>query len=372
MSLLHPVGLKADGPVQTIALGRLTLENGSVLPDVTVALQSWGTLNSSADNAVLVLHALTGDSHVVGPTGPDHPSPGWWDGLVGPGAALDTDHWCIIAPNVLGGCRGTTGPSSAAPDGKAWGSRFPAVTIRDQVAMEVALADALGIRRFAAVMGGSMGGMRTLEWAVSYPDRVRAALVLATGARATADQIGIQCTQIMAITNDPNWQGGDYYGTGCAPDIGLGIARRIAHLSYRAEAELDARFGDAAQTGENPAAGGRYAVQSYLDHQARKLVARFDAGSYVLLTDSMNSYDVGRGRGGVQKALSATRCPVVVGGIDSDRLYPLRLQQELAGSLGSCDGLRVISSEFGHDGFLLEFDAVGALIAETLHRSLVS
>jgi len=238
--------------------------------------------------------------------------------------------------------------------------------------MELALADALGIRRFAAVMGGSMGGMRTLEWAVSYPDRVGAALVLATGARATADQIGIQCTQIMAITNDPNWQGGDYYGTGGAPDIGLGIARRIAHLSYRAEAELDARFGDAAQTGENPAAGGRYAVQSYLDHQARKLVARFDAGSYVLLTDSMNSYDVGRGRGGVRMALSATHCPVVVGGIDSDRLYPLRLQQELAGSLGSCDGLRVISSEFGHDGFLLEFDAVGALIAETLHRSLVS
>ena len=364
MSLLH-----SDGPVQTVALGPLTLENGAVLADVTVALQSWGALNPNAGNAVLVLHALTGDSHLVGPIGPEHPSPGWWDGLVGPGAALDTDRWCVIAPNVLGGCRGTTGPSSPAPDGKAWGSRFPAITIRDQVALEVALADVLGIRRFAAVMGGSMGGMRTLEWAVSHPERVGAALVLATGARATADQIGIQCTQTLAITNDPGWQGGDYYETGCTPGIGLGVARRIAHLSYRAETELDARFGDNAQEGEDPRTGGRYAVQSYLDHQARKLVGRFDAGSYVLLTDSMNSYDVGRGRGGVRAALQATHCPVVVGGIDSDRLYPLRLQQELAENLANCEGLRVISSAFGHDGFLLEFEAVGALIAETLHRS---
>ena len=361
--------LPSGGPVQNIALGPLTLQCGQVLPEVTVALQSWGTLNPAASNAVLVLHALTGDSHVVGPIGPDHPSPGWWDGIVGPGAALDTDRWCVIAPNVLGGCRGTTGPSSPAPDGKAWGSRFPAVTIRDQVALEVALANALGIRRFVAVMGGSMGGMRALEWAVSQPERVGAALVLATGARATADQIGVQCTQNLAITNDPHWQGGDYYGTGCSPDIGLGIARRIAHLSYRAEAELDARFGDDAQSGEDPAAGGRYAVQSYLDYQAAKLVARFDAGSYVVLTDSMNSFDVGRGRGGVQTALGATRCPVVVGGIDSDRLYPLRLQEELAEGLGNCEGVRVIHSEFGHDGFLLEFDAVGALIAETLQRS---
>ncbi|MGZ4532680.1 MAG: alpha/beta fold hydrolase, partial [Mycobacteriaceae bacterium] len=156
-------GLLPDGALTSLSLGRVTLESGAELPEVRVALQSWGTLNASASNAVLVLHALTGDSHVTGPIGPEHPSPGWWDGLVGPGAALDTDKWCVIAPNVVGGCRGTTGPSSPAPDGRAWGSRFPAVSIRDQVTVEVALADALGIDRFAAVMGGSMGGMRALE-----------------------------------------------------------------------------------------------------------------------------------------------------------------------------------------------------------------
>lgn len=378
MSLLHdehPPGsaprglLRPDGALSSVSLGPLVLESGAVLPEVTVALQSWGRLDAAAGNAVLVLHALTGDSHITGAISAEHPSPGWWGGLVGAGAALDTDRWCVIAPNVLGGCRGSSGPSSTAPDGKPWGARFPEITIRDQVALEVALADALGIQRFAAVMGGSMGGMRTVEWAVTHPERVGAALVLATGARATADQIGTQCAQILAITNDPGWQDGNYHHTGCAPDVGLGLARRIAHLSYRAEAELDARFGDQIQAGENLAEGGRYAVQSYLDYQAAKLVQRFDAGSYVLLTRSMNSYDVGRGRGGVPAALQGTHCPVVVGGIDSDRLYPLRLQQELADNLPGCEGLRVIRSAFGHDGFLLETDAVGELIAETLKRS---
>lgn len=364
-----PGTLRPDGALRLVALGAIALESGAVLSDVTVALQSWGTLNPSASNAVLVLHALTGDSHVTGPVGAEHPSPGWWRGLVGPGAALDTDRWCVIAPNVVGGCRGTTGPSSPAPDGQPWGARFPAVSIRDQVTVEVALADALGIDRFAAVMGGSMGGMRTLEWAVMHPQRVGAALLLATGARATADQIGTQCAQILAITSDPAWQHGAYHGTSRRPDTGLGLARRIAHLSYRAEKELDARFGDRAQQGEDPADGGRYAVQSYLDHQADKLVERFDASSYVLLTRAMNGFDVGRGRGGVAAALAATPCPVVVAGIDTDRLYPLRLQQELVEHLPNCDGLRMIHSDFGHDGFLLETEAVGDIIAETLRRS---
>ncbi|WP_235431072.1 homoserine O-acetyltransferase MetX [Rhodococcus aetherivorans] len=231
-----------DGRLGTVDIGPLALESGATLPDVTVAVQRWGRLSPTRDNVVLVEHALTGDSHVTGPAGPEHPSPGWWSGMVGPGAPIDTDRWCVVATNVLGGCRGTTGPGSTAPDGKAWGSRFPGITVRDQVAAEVALADALGIDRFAAVTGGSMGGMRTLEWIVGYPERVRAALVLAVGARATADQIGTQTTQIAAITADPDWQGGDYYGTGRVPRAGLGIARRIAHLTYRTEGELDTRF----------------------------------------------------------------------------------------------------------------------------------
>lgn len=355
--------LRSNGVLQHVHLGGQDLSGVGVLEDVTVALQSWGRLNATRDNAVLVLHALTGDSHVVGSVGPDHPSPGWWQGMVGPGAVVDTDRWCVIVPNVLGGCRGTTGPSSSHPDGRPWGARFPAITIGDQVRTELALADALGIDAWAAVVGGSMGGMRALEWAVGHPHRVRSALVLAAGARATADQIGTQSAQIRAITGDPDWQGGSYHGTGRSPRTGLGLARALAHLTYRSELELDQRFANFDQP-EDPS--GRFAVQSYLDHQADKLVARFDAASYVTLTEAMNHHDVGAGRGGVAAALAASPVPAVVGGIDSDRLYPLRQQAEIAAGLPGCAGLRVITSVHGHDGFLTEAAAVGELLTETL------
>ncbi|RVW11667.1 homoserine O-acetyltransferase [Prescottella agglutinans] len=349
-----------------VHIGSIELETGVVLPDVTIAIQRWGELSPNKDNVVLVEHALTGDSHVTGPADDEHPSPGWWDGMVGPGAPIDTDEWCVLAANVLGGCRGTTGPGSLAADGAPWGSRFPEISIRDQVTAEVALADVLGIERFSAVVGGSMGGMRTLEWIVGHPDRVDAALILAVGARATADQIGTQTTQIQIVTSDPDWLGGDYHGTGRVPRNGLGLARRIAHLTYRTENELDSRFANDSQAGENPWAGGRYAVQSYLDHQAEKLVARFDPSTYVLLTEAMNRHDVGRGRGGVEAALGSTNVPVIVGGVDSDRLYPLRLQQELADGLPGCDWLRVLESKDGHDGFLTEADAVAEMLKETM------
>ncbi len=355
-----------DGSLVTVAIGSLRLESGDVLPDVTVALQCWGTPSPDLDNIVLVEHALTGDSHVTGPADDQHATPGWWNGMVGPGAPIDTDEWCVLATNVLGGCRGTTGPGSLAPDGKPWGSRFPAISVRDQVEAEVAVADALGIRRFASVVGGSMGGMRTLEWTVGHPDRVGSALVLAVGARATADQIGTQTTQVAAITADPDWQGGDYHGTGRTPEAGLSVARRIAHLSYRAEAGLDGAFGNAPQAGEDPWRGGRYAVQSYLEYQARKLVSRFEAGSYVVLTEAINRHDVGRGRGGVEAALASTPVPVVVGGVDSDRLFPLRQLEEVAQHLPGCDGLRLVRSADGHDGFLTEAEWVTKLLRETL------
>jgi homoserine O-acetyltransferase/O-succinyltransferase len=238
--------------------------------------------------------------------------------------------------------------------------------VRDQVEADLAALAALGITEVAAVLGGSMGGARALEWMVSHPDRVGAGLLLAVGARATADQIGTQCTQIAAIKADPNWQGGDYYGTGRSPDAGLEIARRFAHLSYRGELELDSRFANEAQRGEDPATGGRYAVQSYLQHQGSKLVSRFDAGSYVVLTESLSSHDVGRGRGGVEAALRGCPVPAVVGGITSDRLYPLRLQTELADLLPGCAGLQVVDSICGHDGFLVETDSVGELVRQTL------
>jgi homoserine O-acetyltransferase len=363
-----PVGtpLPPEGETAIVNIGTLTLESGAVLEDVSIAVQRWGELNEARDNVVMVLHALTGDSHITGPAGPGHPTPGWWDGVAGPGAPIDTTKWCAIATNVLGGCRGSTGPSSLARDGKPYGSRFPVISVRDQVAADVAALAALGITEVAAVVGGSMGGARALEWLVMHPDRVRAGLVLAVGARATADQIGTQSTQIAAIKADPNWQGGDYYETGRFPDAGLQIARRFAHLTYRGEVELDTRFRNDPQGDENPLEGGRYAVQSYLEHQGAKLLARFDAGSYVVLSDALSSHDVGRGRGGVEAALKTVDVPVVVGGITSDRLYPLRLQQELADLLPGCEGLEVVESMCGHDGFLVETEAVGVLVRRTL------
>ena len=358
--------LPPEGEIGVVDIGPLRLENGAVIDDVSIAVQRWGELSPSRDNVVVVLHALTGDSHITGPAGPGHPTPGWWDGIAGPGAPIDTDRWCAVATNVLGGCRGSTGPSSLARDGRPWGSRFPMITVRDQVNADVAALEALGISEVAAVMGGSMGGARALEWMVGYPERVRAALVLAVGARATADQIGTQSSQIAAIKSDPDWQGGDYYGTGRSPDTGLQLARRFAHLTYRGESELDTRFGNAGQGDEDPIAGGRYAVQSYLEHQGAKLIRRFDAGSYVALTETLSNHDVGRGRGGVATALKSCPVPVVVGGITSDRLYPLRLQQELADLLPGCAGLNVVESIYGHDGFLIETEAVGQLVRETL------
>ena len=360
------VTLPPEGEVGVVDIGSLKLENGQVIDDVSIAVQRWGELSPNRDNVVVVLHALTGDSHITGPAGSEHPTPGWWDGVAGPGAPIDTDRWCAIATNVLGGCRGSTGPSSLDPNGKPWGSRFPVISVRDQVAADVAALAELGITEVAAVIGGSMGGARALEWMVTHPGSVRAGLVLAVGARATADQIGTQSTQVAAIKSDPNWCGGDYYGTGRSPDAGMEIARRFAHLTYRGENELDDRFGNDAQPGEDPAIGGRYSVQNYLEHQGRKLLARFDAGTYVALTDALSSHDVGRDRGGVEAALRGCPVPAVVGGITSDRLYPLRLQEELADLLPGCDGLDLVDSGCGHDGFLLETDAVGKLIRRTL------
>ena len=337
--------------------GPFPLERGGSLPGVRVAYETWGSLDPDAGNAVLVEHALTGDSHVVGPAGPGHPTSGWWDGLIGPGRPLDTDRFFVVCANVLGGCQGTTGPSSAAPDDGRWGGRFPEVTVGDQVAVEVALADALGIDCWACVVGGSMGGMRALEWAVALPDRVATLFFLASGAVASADQIGTQTTQQAAIRADPRWAGGDY-DPADPPVDGLGVARRIAHLTYRSALELGERFGADVQD------DGRFAVASYLDHHAAKLSRRFDAGSYVVLTQAMNTWDVGRGRGGVAAALARVTARTRVAGVDSDRLYPLALQRQVADGLGV--PLRVISSPYGHDGFLIEVDAVGRLLRDLL------
>lgn len=345
---------------RSLVVGSLDTESGAHLPEVRMAVQTWGRLNSAGDNAVLVLHALTGDQQVVGDAGPGQPTPGWWPGLIGPGAALDTDELYVVAPNVLGGCRGSTGPSTPAADGRPYGSSFPTLTIRDQVHGEALLADALGIRSFAAVLGGSMGGMRALEWAATYPGRVRRCLAIATCAIATADQIAWATPQLHAIRGDAGFVGGDYY-PGPGPRNGLEVARQIAHTTYRAAADLDDRFGAAPRLGEEPLRGGRYAVQSYLQHHGRKLVRRFDANSYLVLTESMNGHDIGRDRGGVEAALRRITAELTVAVVDSDRLYTPADGAVIA-QAPACRELITISSPYGHDSFLIETEQIFGLI----------
>jgi len=332
------------GSRQFADLGDIALDDGGSIA-VRTAYETWGEYDGS--NAVLVLHALTGDSHVHGPAGEGHPTAGWWDEVVGPGLPIDTDRYFVVAANILGGCQGTTGPLSPAPDGKPYGRRFPDVTVRDQVRAEVALADQLGIAAWHTVVGGSAGGMRALEWAVEHPERVERLFLLASSAQASAEQIALSTVQQASIVH-----GG--------PLGGLDVARRIAHIAYRSEPELAERFGRQEQD------DGRFAVASYLEHHGNKLVERFDAESYLVLTRAMDSHDIGRDRGGVTAALSRVTARTVVAGIDSDRLYPLYQQRELADGIVGCAGVDVVHSLYGHDGFLVEFDQVGALARKLL------
>lgn len=351
-------------------VGDYVTDSGVLLPDVRVAYETWGSLNADRSNAVYICHALTGDSHVTGHATAGHKTGGWWDGLVGPGRPVDTDEWFVVCANVLGGCQGTTGPVSLAPDGRPWGSRFPVVTVADMVEIEHRLTDLLEVPSWALMLGPSLGGMRVLEWMVRHPERVRGGLVLGSTAAVTADQIGTHATQIAAIELDPRYRGGDYYDAddGDGPHEGMGIARRIAHLTYRSETELDLRFGRDEQSGEDPYAAGRFAVESYLDHHADKLGRRFDANTYIALTRAMSLFDLGRDRGGVAAALGGISSPLTVVGIDSDRLFPVRLQQEIVDLTPGADALHLLRSPYGHDGFLVEDEQVGAFVIHALER----
>lgn len=344
--------LAAEGELATVAIGDVRTEAGAVIQDAHIAYRRWGAPRGDLhgkNNILIVEHALTGDSDASD----------WWCEAVGPGKALDTDEWCVICTNALGSCYGSTGPASEHPDGDVWGSRFPAITMRDMVHAERAFLERLGISRVHAIIGGSMGGARTLEWTLLYPEQVDYALVLAVSARASAWQIGIQSAQITSITQDPDWRGGDYHVTGVAPDAGLAAARRIAHLTYRGELEIDERFGTSAQPGENPLGpfredGQRFAVQSYLEHQGKKLTKRFDAACYVTLTEALNRHDVGRGRGGLNKALASSTVPTMIVGVDTDILYPYHQQEHLSRNLGNLLAMSKLSSPVGHDAFLVE------------------
>lgn len=361
------------GNRQFCQAGPLTTERGDLIPHVRIAYEVFGELNASKTNAILVFHALTGDSHATGPAGPGHPTGGWWSGIIGPGLALDTNRFAVVVPNIPGGCQGSTGPSTVSPDGREWGSRFAYLTIRDQIRPIATLADELDIASFHTVVGGSMGGMHALEWALEYPQRTGRLGLIATTAVTSADQLGVNSVQIEAIQSDPAFAGGDYYDHDEGPYRGLALARRMALLNYRSAQELNERFERSWQGAKSPlGTGGRFAVESYLDFHGNKFTRRFDANSYLTLVQAMNSHDVGRDRGSVDSVLATITAPTLVVGVDSDRLFPLDQQHHLAQAitttLDSRDTATVITSPFGHDGFLIESDAVG----DHLRRLLAS
>jgi homoserine O-acetyltransferase/O-succinyltransferase len=357
---------------QLVSIGDLKLELGELLPNVTVCYESYGTLNADQSNAVLVLHGFTAESHAAGPAGPGHPETGWWDGVIGPGKAIDTNELFVVCPNVLGGCQGTTGPGQIAPDGAPWGSRWPVTTIRDMVSAERALADHLGIERWHGVIGVSLGGMRGLEWAIGTPERVARAIIIGVGAQATAEQIALQEIQMQAITSDPNFHGGDYYtvGNGLGPLAGMGLARKLGHLTYRSEIEMHQRFGNRPQEGEQTLSStrgaGRFGITSYLDHAAVRLQRRFDPNTYLAINEAMNLHDVGRDRGSVIVAMKQMTAEFTVVGMEEDRLYPIRLQKALTSMAPRPTDLHIVRSVVGHDAFLTDDDAMSSVIGPAL------
>ena len=364
----------------TIAKDRpLALEGGGRLRDVTIAYESWGSLDADGANAVLLCHAWTGDSHAYGQLSSGHPTPGWWEGVVGPGLFIDTNRYYVVCANVLGGCQGSTGPASIDPTtGRPYGSTFPVVTVRDMVRTQAALADDLGIARWRAVVGGSMGGMQALEWAVTYPHRVGSLVVIATCAQATAQQIAWGAVGRRAIRLDPRWRGGDYYDAspGDGPHEGLATARMLAQITFRTDDVFTDRFGrqlahDPAGATEDFDLWQRFEVERYLDYHGEKLVRRFDANSYLLIGKAMDLHDLGRGRGGLDAALARISARTLAIGISSDVLYPAYQQRAIHAAVAS----RVLGSEYveirsahGHDSFLLDLDQVGPPIARFLEE----
>jgi len=353
------------------------LDGGITLHGVTVAYETWGHLDADGGNAVLLCHAWTGDSHASGKADVGHPAPGWWEGIVGPGLAIDTDRWFVVCVNVLGGCQGSTGPASLHPDGKPYGSRFPVITIRDMVRAQARLADHLGVARWHSVVGGSMGGMQVLEWAIMFPHRVGSIVPIATCAQASAQQIAWGAIGRRAVRLDPKWHGGDYYDAaeGEGPWEGLSIARMVAQVTFRSDNVFTDRFGrelaDGATHQEGLDLWQRFEVERYLEYHGDKLVRRFDANSYLIIGKAMDLHDVGRGRSGVGAAMARVKAPSLVMGISSDILYPTYQQRQihqLIADAGTPAEYLEIDSPHGHDAFLINLDQVGPPVQRFLEQ----
>ncbi len=349
-------------------IGSFEPELGGSLRDVTLAYETWGELNEAADNAVLLVHALTGDSHAAGEPSEGYRRGGWWDPMVGPGLAVDTEKYFVVCSNVLGGCSGSTGPASVEPGTeRPYAMRFPVVTIRDMVRAQRQVLDALGVRQLALVAGGSIGGQQALEWAVEFPDFVRkAAPIAATGALGPQG-IGMSEIGRRAIMADPDWQEGDYYGTGRSPEIGLSIARMAGMMTYQSAPGQWERFGrrPAGRPALHPEFGGRFEIESYLHYQGRELTRRFDANSYLYLSRAMDLYDVASGYESDEEAYSRIQAEVLFVGITSDWLFPaaeVRASAERARKAGVQADYAEIDTLSGHDAFLKDWKELAEAI----------
>ncbi|MGI9862319.1 homoserine O-acetyltransferase [Moorella naiadis] len=350
----------------------LQLESGASLGPLTIAYETYGELNDRGDNAILVLHALTGNAHIAGRNLPEERQPGWWDPLVGPGRALDTRRYFVVCANVLGSCYGTTGPASINPaTGKPYGIDFPAVTIRDMVRAQKILLDYLGVKRLVTAIGGSMGGMQVLEWGFLYPQMLDSIIPIAACGRTTPMQIAFHNVQREAIYADPHWQGGNYYESS-GPRLGLALARRIGIITYKSDPAWTLKFG---RTLADPQKffdlEGQFEVESYLAYQGKKLVERFDANSYLYLTKAVDLHDVSQGRGSYQEVWQGFSCPCLGIGISSDFLFPPYQVREIVQLINAGGGQACyaeIDSPYGHDAFLIEFNQLAAIIQPFLQK----
>jgi homoserine O-acetyltransferase/O-succinyltransferase len=351
--------------------GAFPLDGGAALPEIEIAYETYGALSADASNAILICHALTGDQHVASP----HPrtgKPGWWQRIVGPGKLIDTDRHLVVCANVLGSCMGSSGPASRHPDGAPYAMRFPVITIRDMVRAQAALLDHLGIARLKAVVGGSMGGMQALQWAATYPERVEAALVIASSAKHSAQNIAFHEVGRQAIMADPNWRGGDYYGF-APPSAGLAVARMAAHITYLSEAGLTEKFGRRLQSRDAKSFGfdADFQVESYLRHQGLSFTDRFDANAYLYITRAMDYLDIAEEHGGsLAAAFKGTATRFCLISFDSDWLYPTAESRAIVHALnaaGAPVSFVELSSPFGHDSFLLEHPEMDRVIAGFLN-----
>ncbi len=338
-------------------------ESGKSIPSVSVAYETYGTLNDEGTNAILICHALTGDSHASNYNNPEERA-GWWDGLIGKGKAFDPEKYFVVCSNFIGGCYGTSGPASLNPStNKTYKTNFPQMTVRDMVNLQYKLNNYLGIKKIKTITGGSLGGMQALEWALIYPDVVESIIPMATSAQHSAWAIGLNEIQRKAIMDDPVYDKGDYE---VQPFKGLSTARMLAMMSYRSDVNFQEKFGRNIKSNEN-SSKPFFDVESYLHYQGQKLVNRFDANTYIYITRAMDLHDVALGRGSLEETLGRIKAKTLCIGIDTDLLYPAAEQKKIAQLIPGSEYFE-IKTPYGHDAFLIEFDQLNNSVSKFLEK----